>query len=96
MVLEIGDRLRALRRKKKLSQTQVAARLNLSKASVSGYENNTKTPSLDVLIQLSIFYGVTTDYLLGLEERRMLCINGLSDRQEALVKALLEEFGASR
>ena len=96
MVFDFGRRLRQLREEKKLTQTKVARRMNLSKATISGYENNVKTPSVDVLAQLSVFYGVTTDYLLGLDNRPMLYTDGLSDTQRGLIQRLIEEFRADR
>ena len=92
MVFDFGIRLRELRRRKKMTQAQVANRLNLSKTAVSGYENNTKTPSVDVLIQLSILYGVTTDYLLGLDNREMLYVGELGGRQRELLEMLVSEM----
>ena len=92
MVFDFGIRLREQRRRKKMTQAQVAKRLNLSKTAVSGYENNTKTPSVDVLIQLSILYGVTTDYLLGLDNREMLYVGELGGRQRELLEMLVSEM----
>ena len=92
MVFDFSIRLRELRRRKKMTQAQVAKRLNLSKTAVSGYENNTKTPSVDVLIQLSILYGVTTDYLLGLDNREMLYVGELGGRQRELLEMLVSEM----
>ena len=92
MVFDFGIRLRELRRRKKMTQAQVAKRLNLSKTAISGYENNTKTPSVDVLIQLSILYGVTTDYLLGLDNREMLYVGELGGRQRELLEMLVSEM----
>ena len=92
MVFDFGIRLRELRRRKKMTQAHVAKRLNLSKTAVSGYENNTKTPSVDVLIQLSILYGVTTDYLLGLDNREMLYVGELGGRQRELLEMLVSEM----
>ena len=92
MVFDFGCRLRELRLNKKLTQTQVARRLNPSKTTISGYENNIKTPSLDVLTQLSILYGVSSDYILGLENRDMLLIDGLTDKQREILDLLLDEF----
>ena len=40
MVFDFGYRLKNLRQQHHLTQTQVANRLNLSKTSISGYENN--------------------------------------------------------
>jgi transcriptional regulator with XRE-family HTH domain len=92
MVYDFGYRLRDLRAKKRLTQTQVAKRLNLSKATISGYENNIKTPSIDVLIQLSALYGTSTDYILGLETRKMVMVEGLSETQQEILNALVDEF----
>ena len=96
MVFDFGYRLRALRKKKRMTQTQVAKRLNISKASISGYENNVKTPSVDTLIQMSNLYGVSTDYLLGLDNRDMLDVDGLSERQKALLQQILLEMRGTR
>lgn len=96
MVFDFGYRLRALRKKKRMTQTQVAKRLNISKASISGYENNVKTPSVDTLIQMSNLYGVSTDYLLGLDNRDMLDVDGLSERQKALLEQILLEMRGTR
>lgn len=92
MIFDFGYRLRELREGKNLTQTQVAKRLNLSKTTISGYENNIKTPSLEVLVKLSILYGVSADYILGLENRKLLQIDGLTVNQEEIVKILLREF----
>ena len=96
MVFDFGYRLRALRKKKRMTQTQVAKRLNIPKASISGYENNVKTPSVDTLIQMSNLYGVSTDYLLGLDNRDMLDVDGLSERQKALLEQILLEMRGTR
>jgi transcriptional regulator with XRE-family HTH domain len=43
---DLGIRLKELRENKKVTQTQVAKRLNLHKSSIYGYENNIRPPSL--------------------------------------------------
>lgn len=92
MEFDFGYRLRNLRESKKLTQTQVAKRLNLSKTSISGYENNIKTPSLEVLSRLAILYGVPTDYILGLDNRKMLLVEGLNPRHVELITKLVAEL----
>lgn len=96
MVYDFGNRLRKLRENRHLTQTQVAVRLNISKSAMSGYENNIKTPSVDILIQLAQVYNVTTDYLLGLDNRDMLYIDGLTSRQKEILTVLLTEFRTDR
>lgn len=92
MIFDFGYRLRELRRAKGMTQTQAAMRLGLSKTTISGYENNIKTPSLDVLVKLAILYGVSSDYILGLENRKLLQIDGLTTPQEEILRSLLKEF----
>lgn len=92
MVYDFGYRLRELRLSKQMTQAQVAKRLNLSKTTISGYENNIKTPSIDVLVRLANLYGVTSDYILGIEKKKMLVIDGLTENEERILKALINEF----
>ncbi|MCX7714127.1 MAG: helix-turn-helix domain-containing protein [Clostridia bacterium] len=94
MVYDFGSRLRQIRESKKMTQTQVAKKLNLSKTSISGYENNIKTPSVEVLMQLASLYRVSTDYILGLEQREVIFVDGLTSRQMKILNMLLTEFKA--
>ena len=89
MVFDFGYRLKNLRQQHHLTQTQVANRPNLSKTSISGYENNVKTPSQDVLIKLAGLYRVSTDYLLGLDDEEMISVEGLTRQQRRLVEELV-------
>ena len=89
MVFDFGYRLKNLRQQHHLTQTQVANRLNLSKTSISGYENNVKTPSQDVLIKQAGLYRVSTDYLLGLDDEEMISVEGLTRQQRRLVEELV-------
>lgn len=92
VIYDFGYRLKELRKSKKMTQAQAANRLNLSKTTISGYENNIKTPSLEVLKNLANLYGVSADYILGLESRRMIPIDSLTSSQEEIVRKLLAEF----
>lgn len=95
MVYDFGLRLKELRKKKKLTQQQVARRLNLTKASISGYENNTITPPNDMLVKLALMYGVSTDYLLGLDKKESIVISDLTESQKEIVTLLVNEFRIS-
>lgn len=59
------QRLQALREKKHLSRRTLAGLCGLSKNMISLYERGEKAPSVDALISLADFFGVSTDYLLG-------------------------------
>lgn len=53
-----------LRKKKGISQEELANKLNTSRQAVSKWENNQSTPDLEKLVALSKYFNVTTDYLL--------------------------------
>jgi transcriptional regulator with XRE-family HTH domain len=95
LVYDFGLRLRDLRKKKKLSQSQVAERLNVTKSSISGYENNTINPPNDMLVKLALMYNVTTDYLLGLDNNECVVISDLTENQKELVTMVINEFRIS-
>lgn len=88
MVYDFGLTLKNLRKKKKLSQEQVAKKLNLTKSSISGYENNIITPSIDTIRAFSVLYDTTSDYLLGLEKKESIEIDGLTQRQRDINRNL--------
>ena len=65
---DFPQRLRFLRERKQLSRRALAELCGLSKNMISMYERGEKIPSVEVLIILADFFGVTTDYLLGREK----------------------------
>ena len=65
-MLKLADRLRGLRGTE--SQTAFAARFGLKQAIYSHYETGRKKPSLEVLVDMAVKLGATTDYLLGLSD----------------------------
>ena len=63
----IGKRIKDMRIEKGLSQQELGDLLGVTKVSVCGYENGTRTPSLDTFNLLAEVFNTTTDYLLGRE-----------------------------
>ena len=91
-MLELGNRLKNLRQKHNLTQVQVAERLGISKAVVSSYEVASRYPSYDVLVKLAVMYGVTTDYLLGLDNRKMIDVTALTPTQISAIEAIIASY----
>lgn len=61
-----GDLLSELRRDKKMTQNDLTKVLFVSPGTISNYENNIHFPDVPKLIQMAKYFGVTTDYILGL------------------------------
>ena len=60
----LADKIMALRKKAGWSQEELAARLNISRQSVSKWEGAQSIPDMDKVVQMSRLFGVTTDFLL--------------------------------
>lgn len=70
MVESFPKTLSNLRKEKKISQKEAAASLGISQALLSHYENGLREPGLEFAVHAAAYYGVTTDYLLGVSEER--------------------------
>ncbi|MGI6251754.1 MAG: helix-turn-helix domain-containing protein [Anaerolineaceae bacterium] len=63
-----SERLRGLRKGRKLSQDEFGAALGLSRGSISYYEKQSRTAPINVLYAVADYFGVSADFLLGLKE----------------------------
>lgn len=61
----MGQRIKSLRKEKKLTQQELGKMLNVTKVSVCCYEKGTRIPSLDTLIDMSNIFNVSLDYFVG-------------------------------
>ena len=71
-------RLENLRKAYNLTQTQLAKKLGLTKQTVSNWENDNILPSIDTLIKVCDFFNVSTDYILGRDDKKYIEVSDLS------------------
>lgn len=91
-MVDFGSRLRALRTEKKLTQRQLAKRVNLAVSAISAYETGDRLPTYDVMVKFARIFHVSTDYLLGLDEVRRLDLTGLSEDDIEIITQLTEKL----
>ena len=89
-MVNLGEKLRKLRLDKGLTQVEMSKRLGISPIMISSYELEKRSPGFDVLIKLSAFFGVTTDYLLGIEKQRTVNVHGLNDNEIEIINNMAE------
>lgn len=65
-----SNRLVALRKERKMTQSDLAKALHKTRSTISGYETEGKEPDYEMLCDLAKYFGVTTDYLLAVAENR--------------------------
>ena len=89
------NRIKEIRQEKKLSQKDLAKKLNISQQAISLYEKGDREPKLETWQKLADFFHVPTEYLMGLTNDRVtLTINDLNPAEEDASKhitAMLSE-----
>ncbi len=85
-MVDFGNRVKTLRKKNNYTQSQLAERLGVTKSVISAYETGLRMPSYDILISLARVFKVSTDFLLGVEQKEGIDLSGLT---EAEINAIL-------
>ena len=88
----LNIRIKELRTSYGLTQVDFAKQLSVSKQAVSNWENNNIQPSIDMLLKIADFFGVSTDYLLGRNNDYSLDTNGLSSVEIAHIQMLISDI----
>ena len=81
----LGNRLKELRLENNLTQKQIATRLGVAICAISSYESGQRYPTYDSLKTLARIFHVSTDYLLGLENRNTIDVSDLNENEIKLV-----------
>ena len=89
-LITFSEKLRVLRKSAGLTQEQLANRAGLSKYSISKYENGIKAPSIDTLEQFAHIFRVSIDYLVGLENRKMIDISDVPTDKSHVITELVD------
>lgn len=88
---DFGLRLKSLRASYGFTQKQLAKKLNVSEVTVSRWESNYRLPEFISLLNLSILFDVTLDYIAGIDKKTAISTNCLSEDQVKLLKMIVCE-----
>ncbi len=86
------ERIKELRLSLGINQVQFAKKLNVTKQCVSNWENANLQPSIDMLIRIAQTFSVSTDYLLGLNDKPTLDAEGLTNEQILHLRAIIDDI----
>lgn len=62
--IKFGQKLKSLREKKKLTQTEASKALEISQNIISQYESGTRIPSFENLIKMADYFGISLDEMV--------------------------------
>lgn len=86
----LSSKIKMLREKQKLTQTDLAKKLGLTRSSINAWEMGLSVPSTNYIVELSRLFNVSSDYLLGLDETSTLKVSGLNPKQVTVLSELVE------
>ena len=66
--MNFGERVTNLRRKRRITQTELAKVMEVSRMTIVNYEVGYRIPQLNFVIKIAAYFGVTLDYIAGLTE----------------------------
>lgn len=88
----LGEQIRKLRISYSKNQVELAKDLNVSKQTISNWENNNVPPSIDTLTRLAAYFNTSTDYLLEREHKRYIDVDTLTDVEVAHVQTIVNDI----
>lgn len=86
--MNLGDKLLELRKKKGLSQEEVAFELNVTRQTISKWETNQTTPDFDKIAPLCKLYEISTDELLTGKKTEVVNNDNENKKSNALILSI--------
>lgn len=88
----IAEKIKILRKKYNLTQTDIAKKLGITRSSVNAWEMGISIPSTQYIVELAQLFNVSSDYLLGISKTSTISVNGLSEEEIAALHGVISCF----
>lgn len=88
----LSEKIKALRESKRLTQSELARQLGLTRSAVNAWEMGLSIPSAPYIVELAKTFGVSADYLLGIDNAATVNVCGLTDEQVNVLTQLIDCF----
>lgn len=96
MIVQTADRIRELREKNDMTQSELDKRLSITRSSVNAWEMSLSIPSSKILPELCKVLHTTSDYLLGMDDTELLSLKYYSDDEREILYRLMRYFDESK
>ena len=84
--------LKNLRKDAGLTQKELADKVGVTNSTISFYEQEERSTSVDMIIRLSKIFNVSVDYLLGIDQKRNINLSGLKEEDIQLIQCMVEHL----
>lgn len=88
----LNENIKKLRVARGINQVEFGRALGVSKQCVSNWENDNVMPSIEMLCKIADFFNVTTDYVLGRNEKTYIDVSGLTDEQISHISLIVGDM----
>jgi transcriptional regulator with XRE-family HTH domain len=88
----LNENIKELRLLRGLNQVEFAKLMGVTKQCISNWENDNVLPSIEMLMKMAKFFGVSTDSLLGLETQKTLDVSGLTPAQISHLSVIVSDL----
>ena len=80
-MINFGKKVKLLRKERGLTQKQLADMVGVAVSAISAYEAGNRYPTYSGLVSLARIFHVSTDYLLGIANTRIVDVSGLEENE---------------
>ena len=91
-LFSLADKIKLLRENSGLTQAGIARQLGISRSGVNAWEMGLSVPSTQYIVELAKTFGVSTDFLLGINNTSTISVEGLSEKQVSSLLKIIECF----
>lgn len=88
----VCEKIKHLREQAGYSQSQLAKKLDVTRSSVNAWEMGLSTPTTQYVVDMAKLFHVSTDYLLGMESKLSIVLDGYSQEETAVLYSLINYF----
>ena len=89
------DRVKELRQQHHMTQAELARELDVTRSTVNAWEMGVSLPSVPKLVELAERFSTTTDYLLGIDDKKTLCVEDFTSQEQSLLSIMIEYINSN-
>ena len=88
----VDEKIKHLREQMGMTQAELARRLGVTRSGVNAWEMGISVPSTQYIVELAGIFGVSTDYLLGVDNTAGISVAGLNESDVRIVHGIIRHL----